>query len=89
MATARFDLSAHAKRQIGDWIEDLRIGGAALPPATKQRLLAELASADLVRSADGVLELVLPALSSLGVGIFRRSFRCDSLDVRVVPYGNC
>lgn len=89
MTTSHPDLPSRAKMDIGAWIQALHIGGAALAPATKAELLSQLASAKPVRSPDGALEFVLPGLSSLGVGIFQRSFRCDADRVRVVPYGNC
>jgi len=82
------DLTEDAKTHIGRWIEEVHVGGAGLPLATKEQLLAQLAGAAPVQRADGTLELVLPALSSLGVGIFQRSFRLDSVRVHVVPYGN-
>jgi hypothetical protein len=86
--TSLFDTVAAAKGRISDWLHDLRVAGAGLPGPTKQQLLDQLASADPVTRRDGSLELVLPGLSSLGVGIFQRSFDCDSVRIRVVPYGN-
>jgi hypothetical protein len=78
-----------AKRHILKWIEELVVGGSALAPATKAELLMQLALASPEPSNDGAIEFVLPGLSSLGLGIFRRSFRQGSMLVRVVPYGNC
>jgi hypothetical protein len=77
------------KTRIEDWIQTLQVAGAELSPAMKRQLLLELelAAAAPLRSRDGTLELVLPGLSSLGVGIFQRSFFWDTMRVRVVPYG--
>ena len=76
-----------AKSRITEWIDGLQVGGSRLASQTKQELLDQLAAAHPVVRHDGTLELVLPALSSLGVGIFQRSFRVDAMLVRVVPYG--
>lgn len=65
----------------------MQVGGTKLHTATREELLSQLASARPVTRTDGTLELVLPALSSLGVGIFQRSFRVEAVLVRVVPYG--
>lgn len=83
------ELVAAAKGRIGEWIHEVRVGGSHLPQITREQLLEQLASAHLVEGRDGTLELVLPALSSLGVGIFQRSFHCEVGRVRVVPYGSC
>jgi hypothetical protein len=79
---------ATAKTRISEWLHGLRLSGAGLPTPTKQELLSQLASADPTTRRDGTLEVVLPGLSALGMGIFQHSFRCDALRVRVVPYGN-
>ena len=81
------DTVRRAKHRITQWIDDLRVAGGHIGPSTRQELLDQLALARPVPSRDGALELVLPALSSLGVGIFQRSFRVESVVVRVVPYG--
>jgi hypothetical protein len=81
------DTVLRAKHRITEWIADLRVAGGLIGPGTRQELLDQLASARPVRGRDGALELVLPALSSLGVGIFQRSFRLETTVVRVVPYG--
>jgi hypothetical protein len=86
--TFSVEVVADAKSRISEWLHDLRLAGAGLPAPTKQQLLEQLASARPVAHRDGSLELILPGLSSLGVGIFQRSFDCDSVRVRVVPYGN-
>jgi hypothetical protein len=83
------ELVATAKGRIGEWIHEMQVGGSHLPETTREQLLTQLASAHLVPGLDGSLELVLPALSSLGVGIFQRSFNCEAVRVRVVPYGAC
>jgi len=79
---------ADAKSRISEWMHELRLAGAKLPAPTKQQLLDQLELAAPVVRRDGSWELVLPALSSLGVGIFQRSFDCRSGRVRVVPYGS-
>ncbi len=80
---------SHAKSRITEWIDDLQVGGSHLGAQTRRELLDQLASARPVTGRDGAIELVLPALSSLGVGIFQRSFRVEAILVRVVPYGAC
>jgi hypothetical protein len=77
-----------AKSRISEWLHALRVGGMNLPASNKEELLSQLHSARPVTRRDGTLEVVLPGLSALGIGIFQHSFRCDSLRVRVVPYGN-
>jgi hypothetical protein len=79
---------AAAKVRISEWLHGLLVSGASLSTPTKQELLSQLASARPVTRRDGTLEVVLPGLTSLGMGIFQHSFRCDALRVRVVPYGN-
>ena len=81
------DTVIRAKHRITEWIDDLRVAGSHIGAGARQELLDQLASAHPVCGRDGALELVLPALSSLGVGIFQRSFRLDTMVVRVVPYG--
>jgi hypothetical protein len=81
------DTVSRAKHRISEWIDDLRVAGGHIGPGTRQELLDQLALAHPVCGRDGALDLVLPALSSLGVGIFQRSFRVEALVVRVVPYG--
>lgn len=75
-----------AKTRITEWIDGLKVAGSDLGPATRQELLEQLSAAHPVTRHDGSLELVLPALTSLGVGIFQRSFRVEAVLVRVVPY---
>ena len=87
MDTAPIDYLSRAKSSIGAWIDDMEVGGARLSSHTREQLQAQLASARPTQCQDGSVELVLPALSSLGVGIFQRSFRCDAVRFRVVPYG--
>ncbi|MES1172198.1 MAG: hypothetical protein ABUL77_03085 [Bacteroidota bacterium] len=87
MTTPTLDRLLRAKSHITEWIHDLQVVGTHLGPSTRQELLDQLASASPVVRRDGSLELVLPALSSLGVGIFQRSFRVETMLVRVVPYG--
>lgn len=89
MKTTPSDAMIHAKSRITEWIDDLKVAGAGLGSQTRRELLDQLASARPVTGRDGTLELVLPALSSLGVGIFQRSFRVEAILVRVVPYGAC
>jgi len=89
MTSLPMDLVANAKHRVEQWIDGLQLGGRRLSPVTRQELLAQLESADPVHRDDGTLELVIPALSSLGMGIFQQSFRCDAVRVRVVPYGAC
>jgi len=88
-ASAHSPLEAlrRAKGHITEWIHDLKVAGGHIGPSARQELLDQLASAHPVRGRDGTVELVLPALSSLGVGIFQRSFRVEAVVVRVVPYG--
>jgi hypothetical protein len=76
-----------AKSHITEWIDGLQVAGARIGSQTKKELKAQLAAADPVICHDGTLELVLPALTSLGVGIFQRSFHIKAIRVRVVPYG--
>lgn len=83
------DTVRQAKHRISQWIDDLRVAGSHIGPGTRQELLEQLASARPVPGRDGALELVLPGLSALGVGIFQRSFRVEATLVRVVPYGAC
>jgi hypothetical protein len=87
MKIAASDHLTRAKTDITAWIDDLQVAGTRLGPTTREELLSQLASASPVTRNDGTLELVLPALSSLGVGIFQRSFRVEAVLVRVVPYG--
>jgi hypothetical protein len=87
MKTTASDHLINAKSRITEWIDDLQVAGTRLGAQTRQELLDQLAAAHPVTRHDGTLELVLPALSSLGVGIFQRSFRIDATLVRVVPYG--
>jgi hypothetical protein len=87
MKTPTLDPLTRAKSDITDWIDDLQVGGTELGPSTRRELLTQLESASPVRRHDGSIELVLPALSSLGIGIFQRSFRVETMLVRVVPYG--
>lgn len=77
-----------AKSRISEWLSTLSLAGAGLPAPTKEELLQQLDSAHPTTRHDGTMELVLPGLSALGMGIFQHSFRCDSMRVRVVPYGN-
>jgi hypothetical protein len=86
-AACHADTVITAKHRITQWIDDLRVAGSEIGPGARQELLAQLALARPVRMRDGALELVLPALSSLGVGIFQRSFRVEATTVRIVPYG--
>lgn len=88
MIPVHSDSVAAAKSRISQWLHDLRVGGMVLPTSNKEELLKQLHSARPVTRRDGTLEVVLPGLSALGLGIFQHSFRCDSLRVRVVPYGN-
>jgi hypothetical protein len=83
------DLVATAKNRVVEWIDGLQVGGRLLSQVTRQELLEQLESAAPVHRADGTLELVIPALTSLGMGIFQQSFRCNAVRVRVVPYGSC
>jgi hypothetical protein len=77
-----------AKSRISEWLSSLVVAGDGLSVPTKQELLRQLDCAKPTTRHDGTLELVLPGLSSLGMGIFQHSFRFDSVRVRVVPYGN-
>jgi hypothetical protein len=76
-----------AKTRISEWLSNLRLAGDGLPVPTKLELLRQLDSASPTTRHDGTVELVLPGLSALGMGIFQHSFRFDSVRVRVVPYG--
>ena len=89
MTPLPMDLVATAKNRVEEWIDGLQVGGRLLSQVTRQELLAQLESAAPVHRADGTLELVIPALTSLGMGIFQQSFRCNAVRVRVVPYGSC
>ena len=88
MSVVHPDRLLAAKGRISEWLSSLRVAGDGLSAPTKQELLRQLESAKPTTRHDGTLELVLPGLSSLGMGIFQHSFRFDSLRVRVVPYGN-
>jgi hypothetical protein len=88
MNAADTDHVRTAKTRITEWVHGLMVAGAGLSSPAKDELLTQLASAKPTRRHDGTLEVVLPGLSALGVGIFQHSFRCESLRVRVVPYGN-
>lgn len=88
MIPVHSDTVAVAKNRISEWLHGLRVAGAGLPSPTKEELLTQLDSALPITRRDGTLEVVLPGLSALGLGIFQHSFRCESLRVRVVPYGN-
>lgn len=87
MKTVTADPMSRAKSHITAWIDDLQVAGSRLGFTAKQELLTQLESARPITRHDGSVELVLPALSSLGVGIFQRSFRVETVLVRVVPYG--
>lgn len=87
MDTFTSDPVSRAKTDITAWIDGLQVAGSRLGQTTRQELHSQLASARPTTGPDGAVELVLPALSSLGVGIFQRSFRVEALLVRVVPYG--
>jgi hypothetical protein len=88
MSAVNVDSVLTAKTRISEWVHDLKVAGAGLSLRAKTELLHQLASAKPTTRHDGTLEVVLPGLSALGMGIFQHSFRCDSLRVRVVPYGN-
>ena len=88
MIPVQADYVAAAKNRISEWLHGLRVGGMNLPTSNKEELLNQLHSARPVTRRDGTLEVVLPGLSALGIGIFQHSFRHESLRVRVVPYGN-
>ncbi|MEO5767537.1 MAG: hypothetical protein ABIS92_04245 [Polyangia bacterium] len=87
MDTLIADPLARAKDHITDWIDGLQVAGSRLGHTTRQELLTQLASARPTTRTDGTVELVLPGLSSLGLGIFQRSFRMETVLIRVVPYG--
>jgi len=88
MIPVQADYVETAKSRISEWLHGLRVGGMNLPASNREELLSQLDSARPVTRRDGTLEVVLPGLSALGLGIFQHSFRCDAVRVRVVPYGN-
>jgi hypothetical protein len=77
-----------AKAAIGTWIEELTVSGHALPEAVKRDLIEQLASATPLPDAEGRMHLEIPGLSSLGVGIFQRSFVVNGKVVRIAPYAH-
>lgn len=89
MSSVHPDRLLAAKTRISEWLSNLRLAGDGLSAPTKLELLRQLDSAKPTTRHDGTVEVVLPGLSALGMGIFQHSFRFDSVRVRVVPYGSC
>lgn len=87
MKTLTSDRLTCAKTHITAWINELHVAGGRLGSTTRHELLSQLASACPITRHDGSVDFVLPALSSLGVGIFQRSFKVGATLFRVVPYG--
>jgi hypothetical protein len=85
MVSEEFEVGS-AKAAIGSWIEELTVSGHALPEAVKRDLIEQLASATPQPDAQGRMHLEIPGLSSLGVGIFQRSFVVHGKVVRIAPY---
>jgi hypothetical protein len=80
------DLEA-AKLAVSAWIDGLEDEDRRLPGSVTKRLHDQLERALPFLDADGVPCLELPALASLGQGIFRCSFRVHGTLVRIAPYG--
>ena len=80
------DLEA-AKMAVSAWIDGLEDEDRRLPGSVTKRLHDQLERALPFLDADGVPCLELPALASLGQGIFRCSFRVHGTLVRIAPYG--
>jgi hypothetical protein len=85
MADQYLDLGA-AKLAVAAWINGLDDADRRFPSSVTKHLLDQLEQALPFLDADGVPCLELPALASLGQGIFRCSFRVQGTLVRIAPY---
>ena len=85
MRDDEFDLGL-AKVMVAKWISELTVADPSFPTLVTNILLEQLDRAMPVEDREGVLCLEIPALVSLGSGIFRCSFRVKGIQVRVVPY---
>jgi len=74
------------KSIVARWIEEFTLLGDPLPQLMKAELLDQLAGAPVVITREGTLLLELPALASLGLGIFRRTFPLRDRVICVAPY---
>ena len=75
-----------AKVMVAEWISELTVADPSFPTSVTNILLEQLDRATPLPDRDGVLCLEIPALVSLGSGIFRCSFRVKGIQLRVVPY---
>jgi hypothetical protein len=85
MPDDELDLRA-AKVLVAEWISGLSVTDPSFPSSVTNILLDQLDKATPVPDREGILCLEIPALVSLGSGIFRCSFRVKGIQVRVVPY---
>jgi hypothetical protein len=85
MPDDELDLTA-AKVLVAEWISGLAVADPSFPRSVTNILLEQLDRATPLPDGDGVPCLEIPALVSLGSGIFRCSFRVKGIQVRVVPY---
>jgi hypothetical protein len=85
MPDDELDLGA-AKVVVAEWISRLSVTDPSFPSSVTKILLHQLDIAKPVPDREGILCLEIPALVSLGSGIFRCSFRVKGIQVRVVPY---
>jgi len=74
------------KSIVARWIEEFTLLGDRLPVLMKAELLDQLAGAPVVITGEGTLLLELPALATLGLGIFRRTFPLRDRVICVAPY---
>ena len=74
------------KSIVARWIEEFTVLGAQLPFLMTAELLDQLARAPVVIAREGTLLLELPALATLGLGIFRRTFPLRNRVICVAPY---
>jgi hypothetical protein len=74
------------KSIVARWIEEFTLLGDHLPVLMTAELLDQLARAPVVITREGTILLELPALATLGLGIFRRTFPLRDLVICVAPY---
>jgi hypothetical protein len=75
-----------AKALVKNWIDGLEEAGVSLSDELRQELLDQVAKAIPHLDSEGGLHFEVPALSSMGRGIFQHSFRMGPVAVTVTPY---